>query len=259
MALVIGARLRSRSVVGAPEGAVTLDYSSEVVGGDSEHDREILAKSSDKREQLRPLPVGGLAKRIPDITLALFLIVAFLPLLLMVAAAVKLSSRGPVFFGHTRIGHGGKPFKCWKFRTMVTDGDAVLERHLSQNPEARTEWERDLKLRRDPRVTPFGQVLRVYSVDELPQFFNVLLGDMSFVGPRPVTHDELGRYGPAAEAYLAARPGITGLWQTSGRSDTTYEQRIEMDRAYATEWTFVLDIVIMLRTIPVVLGAKGSC
>ena len=236
-----------------------MDYSSEIIGQDSEFDRGIPATSSDDREPLRPLPVGGLAKRIPDIALALFLIVAFLPLLLLVAATVKLTSRGPVFFGHTRIGHGGRPFKCWKFRTMVTDGDAVLERHLAENPQARIEWERDRKLRSDPRVTRFGQVLRTYSVDELPLFFNVLLGDMSFVGPRPVTHDELDRYGPAVEAYLAARPGITGLWQTSGRNDTSYEQRVEMDQLYATEWTFGLDVVIMLRTVPVVLGARGSC
>lgn len=205
------------------------------------------------------LPVGGITKRIQDAALALALLVLFSPLLVMVGLVVKATSRGPALFGHTRVGHGGKPFKCWKFRSMVVDGDAVLERHLAAHPEARIEWERDLKLRNDPRVTRFGQVIRNYSVDELPQLFNVLLGEMSFVGPRPVIQDELDRYGPAAEGYLAARPGITGLWQTSGRSDTSYEQRVAMDSRYAAEWTFALDFLILLRTIPVVLSAKGSC
>ena len=141
---------------------------------------------------------------------------------------------------------------------MMTDGDAVLERHFASNPKARLEWAASRKLKDDPRVTALGRVLRVYSVDELPQLINVLRGEMSFVGPRPVVTDELDRYGPSAQAYLAARPGITGLWQTSGRSDTSYENRVELDSQYVSEWSFWMDFMILLRTIPVVLGAKGS-
>ena len=219
-------------------------------------DKNGTARSGDDRSLP---PVGGLTKRFQDAAFAVVLLVLFSPFLLLVAITVKLTSTGPVLFGHTRIGHAGKPFKCWKFRTMVTDGDAVLRRHLDAHPAARIEWERNRKLRNDPRVTRFGHVLRKYSVDELPQIINVLLGDMSLVGPRPVATDELERYGHAVEAYLAARPGITGLWQTSGRSDTTYEQRVALDSRYAAEWTFMLDFLILLRTIPVVLGARGSC
>ncbi len=204
-------------------------------------------------------PIGGIAKRTLDTTFALICIILFSPLFLLVALAIKLTSPGPVLFGHTRIGHNGARFRCWKFRTMVTDGDTVLERHLASHPSAQAEWQETRKLRHDPRVTRLGQALRDYSVDELPQLLNVFLGQMSLVGPRPVVHDELERYGHAAEAYLAARPGITGLWQTSGRSDTTYEHRVALDRRYVSEWTFALDCLIILRTIPVVLGAKGAC
>jgi len=215
--------------------------------------------SSPSGSKVRPRPLGGVGKRGLDCIVALSLLVVFAPLLLLVAAAVKLGSRGPVLYGHTRIGHGGKPFRCWKFRSMVIDGDAVLERHFARHPGARIEWERDRKLKSDPRVTRLGAVLRTYSVDELPQLLNVLLGEMSLVGPRPVVADELERYGPAAPAYLAARPGITGLWQTSGRSDTTYTQRVVLDSRYAAEWSFALDLAILLRTVPVVLGARGAC
>jgi exopolysaccharide production protein ExoY len=194
-----------------------------------------------------------------DASVALICVALFSPLFLMVALLIRMSSPGPVFYGHTRVGHGGRAFRCWKFRTMVVDGEAVLERHLAGVPGARAEWEANRKLRNDPRVTRIGQVLRDYSVDELPQLFNVLFGDMSIVGPRPVVQDELDRYGPAATAYLAARPGITGLWQTSGRSDTSYERRVELDARYVTEWSFWLDCLILLRTVPVVLGARGAC
>ena len=194
-----------------------------------------------------------------DTSVALACLMLFLPLFLMVALMIRMSSPGPVFYGHLRIGHGGRAFRCWKFRTMVVDGDAVLARHLASVPGARAEWEANRKLRNDPRVTRIGQVLRDYSVDELPQLFNVLFGDMSIVGPRPVVQDELDRYGPAAAAYLAARPGITGLWQTSGRSDTSYERRVELDARYVTEWSLWLDCLIMARTVPVVLGARGAC
>lgn len=203
--------------------------------------------------------VGGVAKRAVDLLCALSLFILLFPLWLMVAAAVRASSPGPVFFGHERVGFGGTTFRCWKFRTMVTNGDAVLDAYLARHPEARAEWERDRKLKSDPRVTRIGHVLRKTSVDELPQLLNVILGEMSLVGPRPVVTDELERYGPDITAYLATRPGITGLWQTSGRSDTTYNERVTLDRRYATEWSFAMDLWILLKTVPAVLAARGSC
>jgi len=202
--------------------------------------------------------LGGWTKRFADGLLASAAIVLFLPLFLLLFLAIKVSSPGPVLYGHQRIGLRGKPFRCWKLRTMVCDADAVLAAHLAAHPEAKREWDEARKLTHDPRVTPLGQVLRTYSVDELPQLINVLFGEMSFVGPRPVVKDELERYGPYVQAYLSARPGITGLWQTSGRSDTSYDYRVALDDRYVREWSFAADIRILLRTVPVVLGARGS-
>lgn len=202
--------------------------------------------------------LGGRTKRAADAALAAASLITFLPLLALLCLAIKLKSPGPVFYGHERIGLRGKPFRCWKLRTMVCDGEAILEAHFASDPEARREWEETRKLTDDPRVTALGKILRTYSVDELPQLINVLFGDMSFVGPRPVVKDELERYGPYVQAYLSARPGITGLWQTSGRSDTSYEYRVALDDRYGREWSFATDIRILLRTIPVVLGARGS-
>ncbi len=202
--------------------------------------------------------IGGWSKRVIDSFLAGLAVTALLPLFALLFLAIKFGSPGPVLFGHERIGLRGQTFRCWKLRTMVTDGDAVLQAYLAANPEARIEWEETRKLTNDPRVTALGHVLRKYSVDELPQLINVLRGEMSFVGPRPVVVDELERYGPHAQAYLSARPGITGLWQTSGRSDTSYENRVALDDRYVRDWSFGEDIRILFRTIPVVLGARGS-
>ncbi|MEO9827245.1 MAG: sugar transferase [Paracoccaceae bacterium] len=204
------------------------------------------------------IALGGATKRCADTLLAFAGLLALLPLFSLVCIAIKATTPGPMFYGHKRIGHRGKTFKCWKFRTMVADGDAVLRAHFDQCPDARKEWETSRKLSNDPRVTALGHVLRKYSVDELPQLLNVLQGDMSFVGPRPVVEDELEMYGPFAADYLAARPGITGLWQTSGRSDTSYEFRVALDNRYVREWSFFADIKILLKTIPVVVGARGS-
>lgn len=236
-----------------------MDYSGEAVTRDSDFVQDRRPGRNGVGSAFSGVPVGGTGKRVFDAVFALFLIVAFAPLLVLVGVAVKLGSPGPALFGHTRIGFNGKPFKCWKFRTMVKNGDAVLQAHLLKNGDAKREWAATRKLRRDPRVTALGEVLRKYSVDELPQLFNVLLGQMSFVGPRPVVRDELRRYGGGATAYLATRPGITGLWQTSGRSDTSYEDRVALDNRYATQWTAGLDMRILLKTVPVVLGARGSC
>ncbi|MDX8354999.1 sugar transferase [Cognatiyoonia sp. IB215182] len=220
----------------------------------------------------RPLPVsttvtsakepakalGGIAKRGLDILIAGTALTLLAPLFLLVAAAVKFASPGPIFYGHKRIGHGGASFRCWKFRSMVTDGDRVLEEYLAKHPDERDEWETTRKLRNDPRVTRIGAVLRAYSVDELPQLINVLLGDMSIVGPRPVVQDELDMYGEAAPLYLSTRPGITGLWQVSGRSDTSYDQRVALDTRYVQAWSLWSDLVIILRTVPAVISSKGS-
>jgi exopolysaccharide production protein ExoY len=202
--------------------------------------------------------VGGTLKRAADIAVAGLVLAVLSPLFLFVALIVRASGPGPVFFGHERIGLGGRTFRCLKFRTMCVDAEAVLRAHLEADPEAAREWDETQKLRRDPRVTPAGRILREYSLDELPQLLNVLRGEMSLVGPRPVVARELSRYGNRTVHYLSARPGITGLWQVSGRSDTSYETRVSLDARYVTDWSLAGDLAILARTVPVVLGARGS-
>jgi exopolysaccharide production protein ExoY len=205
-----------------------------------------------------PQPLGGLIKRGIDIALSGLAIVMLAPLLIGLAFLVQASSPGPVLYGHNRVGFGGKTFKCWKFRSMVTNGDDVLARHLNKNALAQTEWNETQKLREDPRVTPLGRILRKLSLDELPQLFNIFLGDMSIVGPRPIVADEVRRYGPSLGHYLRTRPGLTGLWQISGRSDVGYRQRVLLDRFYVQNWSLTKDIGIILRTVPAVLRSRGS-
>jgi exopolysaccharide production protein ExoY len=204
-------------------------------------------------------PVGGAAKRALDIVLASVALLALSPLFVFVAVLLRLTDPGPVFFGHKRVGLGGRSFRCLKFRTMCTDADAVLDRLLASDPAAAEEWQATRKLRNDPRISRVGRILREYSVDELPQLINVIRGEMSLVGPRPVVTAELMRYGNAAVHYLSARPGITGLWQVSGRSDTPYATRIALDARYVTQWSLRGDALILLRTVPAVIGARGSC
>jgi lipopolysaccharide/colanic/teichoic acid biosynthesis glycosyltransferase len=196
--------------------------------------------------------------RVVDIVVALSAIIFFLPLFVVLILAVRLSDGGPAFFGHVRIGRGGAPFRCLKFRSMVVDADVRLKTLLANDPLARQEWERDQKLRRDPRITRLGQFLRKSSLDELPQLFNVLVGEMSIVGPRPIVQAEVERYGRAYRHYCQVRPGITGLWQVSGRNDTTYQRRVAIDRLYAQSKSLSLDAQIVLKTIPAVLLRKGS-
>ena len=203
-------------------------------------------------------PVGGLYKRFFDITMAVAAILVLSPLLVMLAALVKFSDGGRVFYGHRRIGQNGKSFYCLKFRTMVENGDEVLASHFASNPLSREQWDATRKLQNDPRVTNVGQVLRKLSLDELPQLFNILAGDMSFVGPRPVMEDELERYGSAVDCYLKSRPGLTGLWQISGRNDISYGTRVALDRHYIENWSFVCDLKIIVMTLPVVLSSRGS-
>lgn len=197
-------------------------------------------------------------KRVFDFSLAALALFLFAPLFLLVYLAVRFSSSGPVFYGHERVGQSGKAFKCLKFRTMVTNGDEVLERHLSKVEGARLEWESTRKLRNDPRITPIGGILRSSSIDELPQLFNILKGEMSVVGPRPVVHGELAYYGAYVTHYYATRPGLTGLWQVSGRNDVSYQARVEFDRTYVENWSMAGDIMLVLRTIPAVLMRRGT-
>lgn len=201
---------------------------------------------------------GGFAKRALDVIGALTALIVFFPLFVFAAIAIRLTSSGPVFYGHERVGFGRRHFKCWKFRSMYVDAEKALQRHLNENPALLEEWQATRKLKNDPRVTRFGQVLRDYSIDELPQLINVIVGDMSFVGPRPVVEEELDRYGDAAPVYLSVRPGITGLWQVSGRTDTSYEERVRLDEHYVKNWSMGTDIRILLRTVPAVIGKHGS-
>lgn len=196
-------------------------------------------------------------KRSIDIFGALALSVVFSPLFLIIAVRMGLE-RGPILFRHRRIGQGGRAFDCLKFRTMVPNAEQTLRELLEKDPEARAEWLRDHKLRNDPRVTRLGRFLRKTSLDELPQLWNVLCGEMSLVGPRPIVKDEMLRYGRYLPAYLAAKPGVTGLWQVTGRNDTDYRRRVVMDTYYVRKQTLWMDLKILLKTVKVVLGARGA-
>jgi exopolysaccharide production protein ExoY len=197
-------------------------------------------------------------KRTFDIAVALLLLGSLAPICLIVSLMI-IRSGGPIFFAHERVGRGGRIFKCFKFRTMVPDAAAVLEQVLALDPEAREEWSRTRKLKNDPRITRLGKFLRVTSIDELPQLINVVLGDMSLVGPRPVVQQELHEhYKGDNSCYLLVRPGLTGLWQISGRNLTGYQQRVHLDSRYVRNWSLWGDIVILFRTIPVVIAGQGA-
>ena len=198
-------------------------------------------------------------KRFLDVNVALLVLIILAPLLATVALALLISQGRPVFIRHRRVGRDGAAFPCLRFRTMVRDADEVLRRVLAEDPAAHTEWQSSRKLRRDPRVTPFGRVLRETSVDEIPQLFNVLRGHMSLVGPRPIVAEEIGFYGAKITHYYRVRPGLTGAWQVGGRSDVSFGRRVELDTAYVVSWSFRNDLRILLKTVPVVLGRKGSC
>lgn len=199
-----------------------------------------------------------LGSRIIDIIGALAMIVAFLPLMILIALCIFISNPGPVLFRQHRLGRGGEFFPCFKFRTMATDAEQRLADLLANDPLARQEWERDHKLRNDPRVVGIGNFLRKSSLDELPQLFNVLLGHMSLVGPRPIVEAEINRYGRYFAHYCAVRPGITGLWQISGRNDVSYRRRVAFDVIYARNGRVGDNLRILFLTVPSVLAARGS-
>ncbi|PZA12827.1 sugar transferase [Rhodopseudomonas palustris] len=212
----------------------------------------------DLTDKARPSPIGCASKRTLDFVLAASGLLILAPLLLLCYFATMISSPGPAIFRHRRVGFNGQAFDCLKFRTMAIDANERLQRLLESDANAAEEWRRTQKLRHDPRITLVGAALRKSSLDELPQLFNVLKGEMSIVGPRPVTEDELGRYGHCAAEYLACRPGLTGLWQVSGRNTTTYDRRVALDSYYANNWSHRLDLRIILVTIPTLLTAYGA-
>lgn len=199
-----------------------------------------------------------LIKRTLDFCIALCGIITLLPFFLIMAIWIKLDSKGPIFFGHTRIGRDGHPIKVWKFRTMACNSKEILENLLAEDEKSRKEWEETQKLRNDPRITGAGKFLRRTSLDELPQLWNVVRGDLSLVGPRPIVENEKNRYKDSFSLYSRIRPGITGLWQISGRNLTSYDERIDLDSYYARNWSIWFDIYILAKTIPVVLTGHGA-
>lgn len=213
--------------------------------------------SSNMSEQDRSVPKSPFT-RILDITLILLAMPYILLFFVVISIMIVLDSRGGVIYKQTRIGKGGREFKAYKFRTMVLNADQVLQEYLDKSPELKAEWLATHKLKQDPRVTRVGAILRKASLDEMPQFWNILIGEMSLIGPRPIVEAEIEKYGRCFELYKQARPGLTGLWQVSGRSDTSYKRRVELDEYYLLNRSLKLDILIILKTVLVVLSRKGA-
>jgi exopolysaccharide production protein ExoY len=206
---------------------------------------------------LRSRPITHGAKRMMDLIGAGLLLIILAPAFGLIAIAVALDG-GPIFYSHPRVGRNGVAFGCFKFRTMMVGADTCLDEYLSYHPFAGEEWMRDQKLSFDPRITPIGKLLRRTSLDELPQLFNVIKGDMSLVGPRPVTGGELRHYGACAQHYLSVRPGMTGLWQISGRNEVSYQKRVAFDRTYVEGMSLWQDLVILLKTPAAVFSRRGA-
>jgi Undecaprenyl-phosphate galactose phosphotransferase WbaP len=203
-------------------------------------------------------PLSRITKRVIDVSVTSIAALFVLPFFLLICLAIRLGSPGPIFYGHSRIGRDNSSFKVWKFRSMYQNGDEILKKRLAEDPELKREWEWNHKLKKDPRVTPLGRFMRKTSADELPQLWNVLVGDMSLVGPRPIVTAEIYRYGADFQAYSAVRPGITGLWQISGRNNTSYEERVQFDEYYVRNWSVFLDLYIIMRTVKTVLAGEGA-
>jgi lipopolysaccharide/colanic/teichoic acid biosynthesis glycosyltransferase len=216
------------------------------------------ALGGERREtESRSSVLKHIVKRVFDVVVGLALIVLLLPTLVVIALIVKRDG-GPALYGHTRVGRNGRKFRCLKFRSMVVNSEEVLKQLLATDPEARAEWEREFKLKNDVRVTRIGRFLRRTSLDELPQLWNVVRGEMSLVGPRPIIDQELERYGANSKYYLMATPGITGLWQVSGRSETDYATRVSLDVTYVQNWSLHRDIEILFKTFVVVVRGTGA-
>lgn len=224
-----------------------------------------LTNHSRPLEASRPLSAKGhnrrnddSLKRVFDVAVALVAIVLFAPLMIILAIAIRLQDGHRAIFFQVRFGQHGETFHCYKLRTMVPDAQARLEYLLATDPQAREEWARSQKLDNDPRITPLGHFLRKTSLDELPQLFNVIIGDMSLVGPRPIVRNEISRYAENFEHYSSVRPGITGLWQVKGRSDTSYADRVALDVEYAKTRSFWGDVKILFLTVPAVFSSRGA-
>jgi len=218
------------------------------------NEKTVMLKVRNNMMMLR----NRLFKRTFDLVCSIVGVIAISPILLCIAIAIYLSDPGPAFFAHRRIGANGETFPCYKFRSMITNSQEVLEQYLAVNPAAREEWDSDFKLKDDPRITKIGNVLRKTSLDELPQLFNVIKGEMSLVGPRPIVDKEISKYGEYISDYYIVRPGITGYWQVSGRSDVDYDSRVQMDSWYVRNWSLWHDIILLFKTVGVVLGRKGA-
>lgn len=210
-----------------------------------------------------PFPISkvrfSFSKRLFDIVFSLCALIFLSPLFILIWMGIRLSSKGNVLYSQERLGEGGHVFKCLKFRTMTEGAEGALEQLLNRYPRLKKEWELKQKLRKDPRVFPLGKWLRKFSLDELPQFWNVLKGDLSVVGPRPYMVNQLKELGPYAKKILSTRPGITGLWQTSGRSSTTFQQRLSLDSQYIDRQSFLFDVMLIAKTIPVIFSFKNAC
>jgi Undecaprenyl-phosphate galactose phosphotransferase WbaP len=203
-------------------------------------------------------PSARFAKRVLDLTLTLAISPVVMLTVAIAAILVRLESRGPILLANERVGMGGRKFKAWKLRSMVVNGDEVLKKHFERHPEALVEWQATQKLKNDPRVTRVGKIIRKASIDELPQLWNVLIGEMSLVGPRPMLEKQVALYGSGFESYRRVRPGITGLWQISGRNHLTFSERASLDSYTIRNWSVWMDIYILARTISVVLTANGA-
>ena len=221
-----------------------LDLSSNTLIAPRIMDRKLIPKSR--------------AARIMDISLILLAAPYIILTFLVIIVLIKLDSRGPVFYRQARIGRFGRKFHVYKFRTMVQNADQILQTYLENSPELKAEWLATHKLKKDPRVTRIGSFLRKSSLDELPQLWNIIIGDMSLVGPRPIVDAEVEKYGKCFDLYIKVRPGLTGLWQVSGRNNTTYERRVELDEYYVLNRSLSLDIQILFKTILVVVSGKGA-
>ncbi|SAK84358.1 transmembrane sugar transferase [Caballeronia calidae] len=229
-----------------------IDGGSEYAGASESIPSDGLAENAAER-----FSASNVAKRAIDIFGSSTLLILLLPFFLTISFIVSRDGGNPIF-GHSRIGRDGRVFRCYKFRSMINGADAVLADLLARDAEAREEWNRDFKLKNDIRITPIGRILRRTSLDELPQLWNVLVGDMSLVGPRPIVEKELPRYGTDARYYLMVKPGMTGLWQVSGRNNVDYATRVSLDVSYVKERSVLLDVTILLRTFKVVFEKDGA-
>ena len=238
------------------ESAVAFDHGAAGLHAFEPREWEEAPPQAFEQPALPASPYAG-AKRVLDVLGAIVLAVVFSPLMLAIAVLMRREGAS-IIYKHWRIGRNGQAFECLKFRTMVPNADQVLHQLLESNPVIKAEWVRDHKLRCDPRVTRLGRFLRRTSLDELPQLWNVMRGEMSLVGPRPVVREELLRYGRNVRSYLSAKPGITGLWQVKGRNDTDYRRRVVLDTYYVRNQNLLLDLYILLKTTRVVLGGSGA-